>query len=445
MFRKGMGLVLVLAILMTLFVVPLGATAEGDQVTIELMNWNGGAEQKAHQEAIAEYMELNPNVTVELTTVTDGSYMAKLNTLVAADATPDIYYIAETSAIQWGLNGVAQDLVPLYAEDGIDMAEHFIPASLFGADGKVYGLAYGVVNIVMFYNKDLFDQYGVEYPSRDPENAITWEEYVEIAKTLTIDAAGVNANDPAFNADSTMTYGTKINAWFPLINALLYSNDARFFTEDGMDFAMDSPDGIEVLQSMADTYLVHKAAPSLALNDALPGTVQMVKDGQLAMALDGSYNYPTYIDEGVDVGVAALPQFAKPRTVSWASCNQISAKTENVEAVFDFFRWFCEAETNPRQIVSNFPNANAYYEDEELKAQWLSNESFNDDYKQVIPAYFLGELTQVPEPVTVQNAAVMLDEIIMPSLDSLWTGEATAEEVTATIRTKLEGQYAGIW
>ena len=443
MFRKIIGMFLALAMLMTMIAIP--SLAEGEPIVIEIMNWNGGAEQKAQQEAIAEYMQLNPHVTIELTTVSDGSYMAKLNTLVAAGSTPDIYYIAETSAIQWGLNGVAMDLVPLYAKEGIDMYEHFIPAALYGAEGKVYGLAYGVVDLVMYYNKALFDQYGIPYPTQDPNDAMTWDQYVETAKKLTIDAAGLNATEEGFNADAVMTYGTKLNAWFPMINALLYSNNASFFNADGTDLAMDSAEGIEVLQSMADIYLLHKAAPSLALNDALPNTVQMIKDGQLAMALDGSYMYPSYIDEGVDVGITALPQFTLPRTVSWASCNQISANTEHVDEVFKFFRWFCEAETNPRQIEANFPNSKAYYSDEALKNQWLSNPIFNDDYKTVIPAYFLGDLTQVPEPVQVKNASMMLDEIIMPALDALWTGENTAAEAVASIRAKLEGQYQGKW
>ena len=188
-----------------------------------------------------------------------------------------------------------------------------------------------------------------------------------------------------------------INSWFPYIDAALYSNDASFFTEDGMDFAMDSEAGMEVIQALADLCLVHKVAPSVALSQALPNSVQMMKDNQLAMMTGGSYEYPNYIDEGVDIGVAALPSFGKSRTVSWAAANEISAKTENVDEVFDFFRWWVEPETNPLQIVSNFPNTKAFYEDEELTAQWLSNEMYNDDFKTVIPAYFTGDFSQVPE------------------------------------------------
>lgn len=442
--KRGLVLFLLAALLLTATAFPTALAEEGEKIVIEVLNWNGGSEQKRNEEAIAQYEAGHPNIDIDFQVVTD-NYMAKLNTLVAADETPDIYYIAETSAVQWGLNGVALDLAPLYAEDGIDMEEHFIPSALYGADDKVYGLAYGVVNIVLYYNKALFDEHGVEYPSRDPENPITWEEFVETCKKLTFDANGKTPNDEGFDEYSIVTYGTMINNWFPYIDAALYSNNATFFTEDGMDFAMDSEAGKEVIQSLADLYLVHKVAPSVAMTDAFPAKVQMFKDNQLAMYIGGSYEYANFADEDIDVGVAALPAFDLSRTVSWASCNEIAANTEHVDEVFDFFRWWSEAETNPLQIVSNFPNSKAFYEDETLTQQWLSNEIFNDDFKTVIPAYFLGGLTQVPEPVTTVNAAEMLDEVIMPGLDPVFTGDVSVDQGLADIRTKLEGMYGGKW
>ena len=156
--KRLMGLLLVLAILGTLVVLPVTGMTEGEKIVIEVLNWNGGTEQKRNEEAIAKYEAEHPNIDIDFQVVTD-NYMAKLNTLVAADETPDIYYIAETSAIQWGLNGVALDLAELYAADGIDMKEYFIPSALFGSGDEIYCLSYGVVNIVLYYNKALFDQY----------------------------------------------------------------------------------------------------------------------------------------------------------------------------------------------------------------------------------------------------------------------------------------------
>ena len=56
------------------------------------MNWNGGEEMRLQQEAIEEYMEKNPHVEIRGQWVTE-NYLPKLNTLIAAGKTPDIYYI----------------------------------------------------------------------------------------------------------------------------------------------------------------------------------------------------------------------------------------------------------------------------------------------------------------------------------------------------------------
>lgn len=442
--RKALCLVLALATMLAMMpAFSLTAAAEGDKVVIEIMDWNGGEQEKSQKAAVEEYMKLNPNVEIKHQTVTQ-DYMSKLNTLVAADQTPDIYYIAETSAIDWGINGVAMDLVPLYEAQGINMQDKFIESAMFGTDGKVYGLAYGLVDIVMFFNKTLFDEKGVAYPSQDANNPIKWDEYVEMLKQLTVDMSGNAPGTEGFQAMRTKTYGVLIPKWFPAINALLYSNNASYFNEDGTDFAMDSDAGKHVLQSLYELSEVHQVAPTAIATQALPGTVQMFKDGQLATAIAGSYEYPNYINEGIDVGIAPLPMFEKPATVSWASCNEISAKTENVDEVFKFFRWYVEGDTNPAQLDFGFPNAKAFYEDQAMMDEWLNRDLFNDDFKKVIPEQ-MANTTYVPEPVFVKNAAQMLDEIIMPTLDNLFTGEKTVDEVCATIREKLEGKYNGRW
>ena len=438
--KRLLTLVLVLILALGMFSF---ASAE-EEIVIEVLNWNGGSEQARNEQAVATYMAEHPGIKIDFQVVTD-NYMAKLNTLVAAGEAPDIYYIAETNAVQWGLNGMGMDLVPMYAEDGIDMKEHFINAAMYGSGDQVFGLAYGVVNIVLYYNKDLFDAAGIPYPSTDPANPMTWDEFVDVAKKLTVDTNGKHPDEEGFDEFSVATYGTMINSWFPYLDAALYSNGTSFFTEDGMDFAMDSEAGKEVIQAFADLALVHKCAPSPAMADALPDMVQMMKDGQLAMYPTGSYMYPNFIDEGMDIGVACLPAFKDSCTVSWASCNEISPTTKHPKEVFEFFRWWCEAETNPLQIVSNFPNSKAFYEDADLTAQWLSNEIFNDDFKTVIPAYFTENYTRVPEPVTTRNAAEMLDEIIMPGLDPIWMGEVSVDDGLAAIRSKLEGKYEGKW
>ena len=51
------------------------------------------------------------------------------------------------------------------------------------ADGKHYGIPFATNCTALFYNKDIFDAAGMEYPK---ENT-TWEDFQEMAKALTKD------------------------------------------------------------------------------------------------------------------------------------------------------------------------------------------------------------------------------------------------------------------
>nr|WP_275983941.1 extracellular solute-binding protein [Paenibacillus hamazuiensis] len=48
-------------------------------------------------------------------------------------------------------------------------------------DGAIYGLPFQVADYVLFYNKDIFDKFGVPYP----QNGMTYDEAYELAKRLT--------------------------------------------------------------------------------------------------------------------------------------------------------------------------------------------------------------------------------------------------------------------
>ena len=70
--------------------------------------------------------------------------------------------------------------------------EDFIPMDQdkMLVDGKIYGTSSCVVAPVLYYNKDLFDKAGPPYPPSNPEEAWTWDEFLEIAKQLTIEENG---------------------------------------------------------------------------------------------------------------------------------------------------------------------------------------------------------------------------------------------------------------
>ena len=420
------------------------ATAEGDgeQITITITDWNTGVPSELQKEACAKYMEENPNVIIDHQTIVYDEYHTKLNTLVAAGECPDIYYISDQQAIEWGENGVAADLSELYAADGIDMREKFLSTALYGTGDKIYGLAYGVVDMVMFYNKAIYDEAGVEYPSLDAMNPITWDEWVETLKLMTVDYNGNHPGDEGFNPMGVKTYGTLLPSWVYTISALLSSNGASFFDDDQV--ALGTPEAKEVLQALYDLTAVHQVAPTPIAQDALPAVAQMFVDGQLATYISVSYEYPTYAEEIPDIGVAPLPMFKEPKTIAWAACSEIYANTENMDEVFKFFRWYHEADTNPLHLASNLPNEYRYYEDESLFDVWMSPDNYNEDYRTVVPVQ-MANCAVLPEMDIVKNASQIFDEYVTSTLDMLWLGEKNVDEIVEILENDLATIYQGKW
>ncbi|MDF2723195.1 MAG: extracellular solute-binding protein family 1 [Paenibacillus sp.] len=79
-------------------------------------------------------------------------------------------------------NGLQTDLTPLMKTHQIDTSR-FEPA-VFQAltdQGKLYGFPLHDGGLVLYYNKDIFDKFGVAYP----KNGMTWDEAIELGKRLT--------------------------------------------------------------------------------------------------------------------------------------------------------------------------------------------------------------------------------------------------------------------
>ena len=141
-----------------------------------------------------------------------------LSTLIASGQAPDIigpvgFAGSNQFAGQW------LDLQPLIDESGYSLAD--IPANLVESyrnlDTGLTGLPFAVYPGVLFYNADLFDEAGLNYPpavAGDPyvmpdgtEVPWNYDTVVEISKILSVDANGNDATSPDFDANNIIQYG----------------------------------------------------------------------------------------------------------------------------------------------------------------------------------------------------------------------------------------------
>lgn len=79
-------------------------------------------------------------------------------------------------------SGLMFDISELAQKHGIDL-NRFEPATIEAMKqfGGMYGLPINNGGLVLYYNKDIFDKFGVSYP----KDGMTWDEAIEIGKKLT--------------------------------------------------------------------------------------------------------------------------------------------------------------------------------------------------------------------------------------------------------------------
>jgi multiple sugar transport system substrate-binding protein len=174
----------------------------GKPVELRLGYYSSAQTDAKMQELIAKFQEKHPNITIKTESSPYNQFFQKLDTQIAAESAPDL----------WLSDGV---LVPKYAERGVlkDLTE-WIERDLqkddyYGLDfnkdanGKYWGVPQGIQIAVLYYNKDMFDEAKVEYPTED----WTWDDLKAAAEKLTKDSNGVYATDAAFDKNKVTQYG----------------------------------------------------------------------------------------------------------------------------------------------------------------------------------------------------------------------------------------------
>jgi multiple sugar transport system substrate-binding protein len=109
--------------------------ADGELV---FYTWWADAERSMGEALIADFEAQNPGVAVQQNYIAYNDYLSKLNTMVATNSTPDVFFIQEYLANKWGEKGVTADLTPFYAAAGVNPYEFYIDNAVYSTQGKIW-------------------------------------------------------------------------------------------------------------------------------------------------------------------------------------------------------------------------------------------------------------------------------------------------------------------
>jgi raffinose/stachyose/melibiose transport system substrate-binding protein len=172
------------ALISVLALLSFGAVTAQEPVTIEWWTiFTTPPELTALAETVAqEYMEANPNVTIEMTHLENEAFKERLATVMQSGDPPDIFQ-SWGGGVLWNFAeaGLLRDITPeLTAEDAAWQNSFTSQAALnlYSYDGAYYGmpLTFGVVGV--WYNTRLFEEAGIE------NVPTTWDEFLAVVQQL---------------------------------------------------------------------------------------------------------------------------------------------------------------------------------------------------------------------------------------------------------------------
>jgi multiple sugar transport system substrate-binding protein len=249
----------------------LAVPAFAEDVTVKYMTFSAAPNYLKELDAtIAAFEAEHPGIKVTYETAAWDAYFTKLQTLVAAKQAPDAFELNFENFVTYAEKGALADLTPLIAADTGFSTTVYNPTALaaFQQDGKQYGLVESFSNVVLFYNKDLFDAAGVAYPTAD----WTWTQELEAAQKLTNAGAGV--------------WGDFAPIQFWEFYKTIAQNGGSILSPDKQTVTIDSPENIETLQWMIDKVSKYKVTPS-DVEMAGQSSEDLFKAGKIAMLRTG--------------------------------------------------------------------------------------------------------------------------------------------------------------
>jgi multiple sugar transport system substrate-binding protein len=196
--------------------------------------------------------------------------------------------------------GILMNLAQFIQRDGLDMEKSFGGYAEWARyKGNYYAYPLRATLGGLFYNKDMFDEAGIPYPTPD----WTFDEYLKIARSLAKDVNGQRI------------YGTYQHTWAQEWS-LFGAQKASFYTVDGLSNIQD-PTLVTALKNrkMMDDEKTQKSFPLITSTKTI-ANIEFLGE-KTAMAVAGSWLVRDMKDKNrfpfdFRVGVAYLQDLTRP-------------------------------------------------------------------------------------------------------------------------------------
>lgn len=322
------------------------AASDGKKVQLVYQDWRTDWFPRMAQGMLDKFKETHPNIQVFYTPDPE-NYQERVLADFQSGTAPDVFQGCCTHFPAWAQMGYTLDLSS-YVEADLDQAiiDDWDPAqyrALFTEDGQQFGLPKYHGALALYYNKDLFDEYGVSYPDE------TWDydDYLDAMKRLTHDRDGDGKTD---------LWGSIMDISWDRIQVHVNAWGGHFVDpDDSTRCMMCEPEAMAAMEWIRARMWDDRVMASF-LDVQNVSTREAFISQQVAMVEDGSWALKDIlVGSDFRIGVVTMPMGPVRRaTLATTDGFAIYEGTEHPDEAWELLKFLVSADYGRAMVEANF-------------------------------------------------------------------------------------------
>jgi multiple sugar transport system substrate-binding protein len=340
----------------------------------------------------------------------------------AAGTPADVLLINYRNFASLAAKGVFAPLGPFLAKSAVIQETDFYPEAInpFYWKDQLVCLPQNISSLVVYYNKNLFDQAGLAYPKDD----WNWDDFLKTAQALTKDLDGDGVNDQ---------HGLGTEASLIRLAPFVWQNGGSLLNDPDHPnrLALDEPAGKEAFQWFVNLQTKYHVVPNQQ-EESAENSESRFQNGRLGMFLNSRKGVPTYRTiTSFDWDVTGLPRKLDPASILHTDAYCMPASVKNKDLVWKFIEFAnsIEGQTIISLTGRTVPSLRSVAESPAFldpNARPKNSRVFVDTIAYILPVPLLPNWTDI-------------ESIVSEEIARAYYGNATIDEAiqTATERTLI--------
>ena len=324
-----------------------GGTGDDPSGPVRLLVFGAPEELAAYRTLADAYTKKHPDRRVQLVEASDRKdLLARLSTSIAGGEPPELFLMNYRFYGQFAVKDVIEPLDDRIAASAeVDPADYYpVAMDAFRWRGRQLCLPQNVSSLAVYYNRTLFEKYGVALP----KPGWTWNDMLTTATALTRDAAGgvIRGTESEGAARRPAVHGLGIEPSVIRLAPFVWSNGGEIVDDPARPtrLTLDAPAAREALKNLIDLRLAYGVVPTDEEVESEDDESRFA-NGRLAMLLSSRRSTTTFRSiTGFEWDVAPLPVYRQAAGILHSDAYCMTRGGRNKTGAWNFLEYAMSAD-----------------------------------------------------------------------------------------------------